>query len=162
MNAAEILSPEEQSLALATKRAIQAAGGLERCADETGLGTSQLSRCCMPNCRDSITERDAATIEALGFGTPGHPHILRARARLLGFAVIKVPDTSLGATVWSQRAATLLKEGGDIVSGLGRALETNNDVEPHEAKALLSDADELVTIALEIQAALRSRADGRF
>jgi hypothetical protein len=162
MNASEILSPEEQSLALATKRAIQAAGGLERCAEETGLGTSQLSRCSMPNCRDSITERDAATIEAIGYGSAGHPHILRARARLLGYAIIKVPDASLGGTVWSQRAATLLKEGGDIVSGLGRALETNNDVEPDEARALLLDADELVTIALEIQAALRSRSEGKF
>jgi DNA-binding phage protein len=49
------LSAEEQVLAQATRRDIQAAGGLEVCAAETGLSTSQLSRCQSNTHADSLS-----------------------------------------------------------------------------------------------------------
>ncbi|QIG79967.1 phage regulatory CII family protein [Stakelama tenebrarum] len=92
------LSQEERSLALATKRAVQAAGGLEACSAETGLSTSQLSRCGSAHDRDSLTLRDAATITQLG---AGEPHMLNALARIAGGVFMMLPQAGNSGSVES-------------------------------------------------------------
>lgn len=116
------ISSDEQVLALATKRAVQAAGGLEVCSRETGLSTSHLSRCCSPHERDSITERDAATIEAITHGSAGFPHILSARARLLGCVVIPLPQVHDDPTGLQLSVCEISAEFGDVARGIAEAL----------------------------------------
>ena len=117
------LSVEEQVLAQATKRDIEAAGGLEVCARETGLSTSQLSRCGSTNHADSLTLRDAATISGIGQPVRGAPFTLHALARLLGKVVLDGPgdvDTpeSIQASVLE-----LMKELGDFARSVSLAVE---------------------------------------
>jgi len=135
------LSSEEQALARATKQAIQAAGGLEVCARETGISTSQLSRCCSPHERDSITVRDAATIEAIGHGHDGHPHILRAQARLLGFVLVALPEGPEDADGLMRSMMTLTSELGAVAQAISEALR-DQKFTPGEALRALAQLDE--------------------
>ena len=157
MTRPETLSPDEQALSLATKRAIQAAGGLEVCARETGLSTSQLSRCCSPHERDSITERDAATIEAIGHGQAGHPHILRARARLLGFLLIKLPECADDPDGLLQSVMELTAELGDVAQAINEAMR-DRVVTDREARAALDQLSDLDQASAKLRLKLQSIA----
>lgn len=125
---ADALSSDEQILALATKRAIQAAGGLDVCARETGLSDTQLSRCCSPNQRDSITIRDVVAIEAINHGRVGHPHVLRAMARVIGgcAVVLLVEEDSESESCLRSAAIELTKELGDFQGALLDAFRANS------------------------------------
>lgn len=151
----EALSTDEQILAAATKKAIQTADGLERCAEETGISDSQLSRCCSPNHRDSITIRDAVTIESISHGKSGHPHILRAYARLLGFVLIPQPQGPADADGLALSVMTLTAELGDVAQSINEAVR-DGIVTPAEVAVALEQLDELdqasATLRLKLKA----------
>jgi hypothetical protein len=109
---------DEQILAVATKHDIQAAGGLDVCARETGLSDTHLSRCSSPNMRDSITIRDVATIQAIGHGAPGHPHILNALARLAGGVFIMLPEAHVEPVALQMSVLALSAELGDVAQAV--------------------------------------------
>lgn len=135
------LSAEEQVLAQATKRDVQAAGGLEMCAGETGLSTSQLSRCGSTEHADSLTLRDAATIMAIGQPVRGAPFMLHALARLLGKIVIDGPGSVDGPESIQASVLLLVQELGDFSRSVGMA--TADGVWTlREVGATLADLDE--------------------
>lgn len=120
------ITVDERILALATKRAIQAAGGLETCEREVVVSDTQLSRCCSPNQRDSITIRDAAVIDALAADEGGAPHILHALARVIGnFVVIRMPDATQDTDL-SSGVMELADELGDVSGAIRLALRTDS------------------------------------
>lgn len=135
------LTPEEQVLALATKRDVQAAGGLEVVAAECGLSTSQLSRCGSANHADSLTVRDAATLMALTGQGAGRPHLLHALARLAGKIVIDGPGTVDGPESIQASVMQLVQELGDFSRSVG--LATADGVwTPREVDAALVELDQ--------------------
>jgi len=142
MNARGI-SSGEQILAAATKAAIQAAGGLDVCARETGLSTSQLSRCCSPHSRDSLTLRDAATIEAITHGAPGHPHMLRAIARLLDFLPVPLPSGIEDGQGLLRSVADIAAELGEVAQAIVDALSGDGRVDAIEAGDVTVQLDQL-------------------
>jgi hypothetical protein len=158
MNRADHLTSDEQILARATKHAIQAAGGLEVCASETGLSTSQLSRCCSPHERDSLTIRDANTIEAIGNGAAGHPHILRALARLQGYVLIKTPEAHGDTDGLLQSVMELTVELGDVASSIHEAMR-DSDFKPSEAVRSIEQLDELDEASAKLRLKLKAIAD---
>jgi hypothetical protein len=137
---------EEQVLALATKRDIEAAGGLEVCAAETGLSTSQLSRCSSRNHRDSLTVRDAATIGAIGTGAPGSPFVLHALARLAGKLVIDGPGTVTDAACVQAGVIELVTELGDFARAVGAAV-ADGKWTPREVEAALTELDHVDAVS---------------
>lgn len=159
------ISPEEQILARATKLAIRAAGGLEICERETGTSDSQLSRCCSPNARDSITIRDAAAIEAIGHGQPGHPHIVHALARLLGGVFIQLPDAAIDAGGLQLGVLELSAELGDISGAvrdaLGATSAGGSAVTPAEAMMVLDHIADLDRASARLRHSLEAIAKGR-
>ncbi|WP_278983231.1 phage regulatory CII family protein [Sphingobium yanoikuyae] len=116
------ISSGEKALALATKRAIEAAGGLERGADETSIGRSQLSRCGSVNERDSISIRDAVTIDLLGQRQEGHPFIVRAICRQLGGVFVELPEPQDDAGGMALTVVELAGELGDLSDSVRGAL----------------------------------------
>lgn len=159
------LPSDEQVLALATKRAIQAAGGLEVCERETGISDSQLSRCCSPNQRDSLTIRDAAVIEAIGFGKEGHPFILHALARIVGgHIVVRLPDVHHDEAGLVASTLELATELGDVSRAISEAMSSSSaggaDVTPAEAVAVLEHVDELDRASARLRQRLKAIAEG--
>lgn len=157
MSSTEDLTTDEQVLARATKQAIQAAGGLEVCSRETGISTSQLSRCCSPYQRDSLTVRDAHTIEDMAHGKSGHPHILRARARLLGFLMIKLPEATDDPNGLLQSVMTLTAELGDVAQAINDALR-DQVVTPAEAAVAIEQLNQLDEASATLRLQLNSIA----
>lgn len=143
----ERLTPDEIVLALATKAAIKAAGGLENCVGHTVVGMAQLSRCGSRDHRDSITVRDSARLDALGYRAPGSPHILHALARIAGGVFIQLPDTVADATGLQLSVLELSAELGDVAAAVRDAVSGTGvggaDVTRAERDQVLAQLDDL-------------------
>ena len=162
-----VLGNSARALKTASRLLVSAAGGGMAAAaalEESGHGhvrQQRMSDAGLPNVGVFLRIDEVADLEDVTLGLPGHPHVTRALAKRQGYELVPLPSAA-GDTVWSQRAAKLLREAGDVTGKIGTALESDNDVDPEEAKGLLQDADELVAIAVEIREAVRRRAEGQF
>ncbi len=159
-----LLPPSEQVLKRASKQLVRAFGGTEAAAehlnqaDHRRVDHRRMSDIGNANHGAFLRLDEAAELEELTVGSVGWPHITRAMAARTGHALVRLPDPRLNDTIWAMRAAKLLKEGGDVISGIGARLESGGELDPHEAASLIPDADELVEIAIEVREALRRRA----
>ncbi len=151
--------PQLQAGKQAFSALVAAVGGQLPAEKYSGRAQSRISAYGGPN-TDSFAPIDVVVkLEGVTHGTPGHPHVTRWLAREAGYALVQLPAPDAPSTVWSQHGATLLKEVGDIASGLGAALAGDNDLDKREAKRLLADADEMVDAAVAFRAALKARAE---
>lgn len=139
-----VLPVEERRLATATRRAIEAAGGLASCRAETGKSHAHLSRCGSIHHADSLTVRDAARIDRL---SAGKPEILAAYASEVGAVIIILPRHDGGAEDLRLSVCTLTVEMGDVARRITEAFcptsEGKADVTPREAEAALGDVGDL-------------------
>ena len=147
------LSAEEQVLAQATKRDVQAAGGLEVCAAECGLSISQLSRCGSTGHADSLTLRDAATIGAITTGTRGAPFVLHALARLLGKIVIDGPGAVDTPDCVQASVMELVCELGDVSRSVSMAVADGRWT-MREVDASLTELDQHDVVSARLRAKL--------
>lgn len=159
------ISSGEKALALATKRAIEAAGGLEPCTDETMVGRSQLSRCGSVNDRDSITIRDAVTIDLLGQRMEGHPFIVRALCRQLGGVFVQLPEPQDDADGLTLTVVELAGELGDLSDSVRGALcargDAGSSISPSENDAIRADIHEMQETLAAMDRRLLAAAGGR-
>lgn len=155
MNTNAPIPPHEKALALATKRAIQSAGGLEVCEAETGISDTQLSRCCSVNHRDSITIRDAVTVDHLA----ASPMILQAMARQLGHVVVPRPEARRKAGDLAGSVIELGAEFGDVSRAVLAALH-DGKCDPLEAGAALEQLAQMEEVSARLRLHLQLIADG--
>lgn len=137
------LSSHEQVLALATKRAITAAGGIEVAAAETGKSMTQLSRCNSPNHPDSIALRDALTLDSIGRGHAGSPFIIHAFARLLGGVFVELPQGPADADGMIATVMQLTSELGDVARRISDAFSDDGKCDADEARGALAELDQM-------------------
>lgn len=152
------MTADDKVMALATRRAIEAANGLAICSAETGKSTSQLSRCGSTEQIDSLSVRDAVTIDALGAGTLGAPFILNAMARRLGMVVIEGPGTLIEADGIQASVLEITCELGDVCASIREALADGkwSIRELHDA---LAQVDELNAASAKLRAGLMAELD---
>lgn len=142
------LSTDELAIKRATDQAVKAAGGQDAASMSTVAGRSQLQRCLSPNHRDSITVRDAVTVDAIGAHVEGHPFILRAFAAQLGYGIHKAPVAQPTAAQWHQQIGALASEAGEIIAKMSAGLADGNLCANDITKSGLSaDAHQLQEIA---------------
>jgi hypothetical protein len=155
---------EERRLALATKRTIQAAGGLKVCEAETRLSDTHLSRFCSTEQRDSISIRDAVRLDALG-NEEGAPHILGAMASILGYVVIPLPEPVTDDRCLQGGVMELAIELGDLSRTISHALcgssEGGPAVTPREAEGGLADVAALERVTARVRVILENLARGQ-
>jgi hypothetical protein len=153
--------PELQGLKRASKALIRAAGGQEAAAAETHKSQSRFAAYGLPNTPDFMGIDTVLALEGVTHGTPAHPAVTRMLARQAGYGLVRLPDPALGETKWSALVARLAHEGGELMSGVCEDLASGNDVSREEAQRRLADAADLVRVSVEIEAALKARAEGR-
>lgn len=163
--AAGDISSAEKALALATKRGIEAAGGLEPCAAETAIGRSQLSRCGSVNDRDSISIRDAVTIDLLGQRSEGHPFIVRAMCRQLGGVFVQLPEPQDDADGLTLTVVELAGELGDLSDSVRSALcergEGGAAISLRENEAIRADIHQMQETLAAMDRQLASAMENR-
>lgn len=145
------ISAGERALALATKRAVLAAGGQDMCVAETRIGKAQLSRCCGPHEPDSISIRDAVTIDGLAADEEGAPHIINAMARQLGGTFVRWPTAEPTRANLIRAIGELTREHGDAVACVLDCVEDGRAVtsaQMDKAEAELCDLADAVMLCL--------------
>ena len=156
------ISGAEQRQALAVRQAVEAAGGLEACAQVTAAGRSQLHRCTSPHHPDSITIRDAMAIESIGHGRPGHPHITRMMALAQGHVLIRLPDCPDDPHGLMLTVVQMTKDMGDVAERIGDSLahgsDGDEDVTGIEAMAALIELQDLEERCAVLRVTLRRLA----
>ena len=114
------LSPQEIALKQATEQAIDAAGKQPFLERELGYSQSNWSEWKSTDTYRFMPINVVQKVEALGAGSPGHPHITRALARAAGVPVsgtlIRDEDTDNLA----DRTARLTREFADVLRELAR------------------------------------------
>jgi hypothetical protein len=154
------LSPSDLALKLACREAVKAAGGQDFVAGETGRTQSRISDYCSPNTRDFMPADLIAKVEALGAGSPGHPHITRALVRAQGLAVIDPDQTPVVSVVGA--LGDVASESGDVIRLLAKAIDGGlssfADLStPNRRQEILHEIDQLIDLLTGIAARI---ADG--
>lgn len=141
------ITPAMRQLSRATKLAVQAAGGLEVCAAETGLSTSQLSRCCSPTDPDSLSIRDAEIIDSLS--QTGWPHMLHALASLASHTLVQLPGCADDPDGLIASVLELSSELGDVARSISEGAR-DGITTPREAQRTLDELGEMMAAAAKL------------
>jgi len=154
------LAPSELALKLACREAVRAAGGQEFVALELGCAQSRISDYCSPNTRDFMPADKIARVEALGAGTPGHPHVTRALARAQDGCF--VPLARAGVVGFAlpqlgQLLAELADESGDVMQAMasGKLDAPIEALAPAVRSAIADECFELVELVAAAERRLR-------
>lgn len=153
------LSPADLALKLATREAVKAAGGQEFAAQETGRTQSRISDWGNPNVPEFMPIDAVRKIEALGAGSPGHPHITAALARSAGVPLgdaIGGAEQAEGAAVHLSRLAV---ESSDVIRALAAQVARRGELSPSARAALLGEVAQLLEAAMQLHCDL-TRAEG--
>lgn len=131
-----MLPREEQRQARRARELVEAAGGLESCAEETGVSTSQLSRYGSRNEKDSMPLRVIEALESVTHGTPGHPVVTTYLAARQGFTLVKRPEVPSDRAALMELLSRHAKARGECEQQILHAL-ADGRVDPAEARNLI-------------------------
>jgi hypothetical protein len=154
--------PADLALKLATKDAMRAAGGQEFLSETLGKSQSRFSDYGSSTTADFMPVNDIRKVQALGAGKPGWPHITTALAREDGFELFKVPEAAPVAGDWLNHISALSAESSEITTKICSALADDQQVCANDIRkfALIGDAEQLLSIAVQLLAGLRAVAEG--
>lgn len=152
------LPPHLQAAKIAFVELVDAFGGQEAAARETGKSQSRISAYGHRNMADMPPLDVVDTLEARTVGEDGHPHVTRWRARRLGYELVKLPDASASPPALSAMVSDLVKSSGRLGGGLIDDLTGGKAFGAAEAWRRLADADDLVRIAVQLRHELQLRA----
>lgn len=131
-----MLSREEQRQARRARELVEAAGGLEACAEETGLSTSQLSRYGSTSDRDSMPLRVIERLESVTHDTLGHPLVTTYLATRQGFTLVRRPQVPSDRAALMELLSRHAKARGECEQQILHAL-ADGKVDAPEARALV-------------------------
>jgi hypothetical protein len=155
------LPPRLQSGKLAFGALVDAFGGQVAAAAETGKSQPRICAYAHPNTADFAPLDVIDALEARTVGTAGHPHVTAWLARQRGFELVRLPDPSAPPMCWTDLASEAAKASGQLVAGILADL-SDCELSAGAAWRRLKDAAELVRVAVELEAALKTRAaEGR-
>lgn len=140
------LSPQQLALKAAFAEAVRAAGGQVFVGGEVGRAQSRISDWQSPNATVFAPLDVVVMVEALGAGSPGHPHVTRALARAAGGAFVAgEAGVRLAAPLLGQWLGELAGESGDVIGLLsrGRLAEPIAALTPRERGALANELNQL-------------------
>jgi len=132
-----MLTREEQRQARRAKELVEAAGGLEACAEETGIGTSQLSRYGSKTEKDSMPLRVIERLESVTHDTYGHPLVTTYLAERQGFTLVRRPEVPSDRAALMELLSQHAHARGECEQQILRALANDGKVDGGEARDLV-------------------------
>jgi hypothetical protein len=152
------IAPPLQAGKLAFEALVTAFGGQEAASAETGKSQPRICDYGRPNVAAYAPLDVIDTLEARTHGTEGWPHVTRWFCRRRGGIFMPLPEARVTGIRWTLLIAELGKEAGQLTHGVCSDLE-DNEISPAEARRRLKDAGDLVRVAVELEAALKARAE---
>lgn len=116
----------------ATRRLVEACGGVESAAAVTRTGFQVLSKYGLPKEAVFVPVDVVADLEA----DAGEPLVTRALAALAGHVLVPLPRGEPGKGRWYRHISEVAQDAAAVVQRLGEALEDDGDVSRTEARAL--------------------------
>ncbi len=154
------LTPRQLALKLATRLAVEAAGGQGFVAGELGRAQSRVSDWCSDNTADFVPLDLVAPLEALAAGAPGHPAITRALARQQGLPLGNLPvEPERGREDLGDWLAVVAAEHADLV-GVLAAEDLSAGIAPLSARARERIVREGQQLMVELQRLLTALDGG--
>ena len=153
------LTSDEQDLKVAQRLLIREFGGQVVAGEHFSRPQSRYSDCGSPNTRVHLTVREVAELEDRTVGRSGHPIVTRLLARRQGYDLVRRPDAAPGEADLLLRSGELVKEAGDVVSSLARALADRRFL-PSERREVGAEIDQLIQVAVELRALVEAQGEG--
>ena len=148
------MTPEQISLKRATGEMIKGCGGLEAAAAFCRVGKTVLGDNASTSRSDSFVAIDVVQdLEPLARARDGWPHVTRALAAAMGFALVQLPDAIPQGRDLLLWLAKLSKEHGDVAHSVCAAL-ADHRVEGSEATAIRRQLREQIEVAVQLDAVL--------
>ncbi|UJX46624.1 phage regulatory CII family protein [Xanthobacter sp. YC-JY1] len=116
----------------ATRRLVEACGGVESAAAATRTGFQALSKYGRPQEPFFAPIDVVADLEA----DAGVPLVTRALAALCGHVLVPLPRPETGTGRWYRHISEVAQDAGAVVARLGAALADDGEVSRAEARAL--------------------------
>ncbi|MEA3390586.1 MAG: hypothetical protein U9R64_15100 [Pseudomonadota bacterium] len=156
---AEDLGPMDIAISDATGDAVHAAGKEVFVAHMLGRSQPTINRWGDRNVAEFIPLRLVPQLEMLGAGSPAHPHITRALARMQGFELYQRPEADGEPGDWLAQIGLLSAEAADITGAICRALE-DGKICTRDVRQLnmVDDARQLVGVVLTLLARVEALA----
>lgn len=157
------MKPEQIALKQAFAETIKGVGGLEAAAGFCRVGKSVLGDNQSVNRADSFPAIDVVMdLEPLARERTGWPHVLRAMARQMGFALFALPEAApAGADLLSLLAEQSREHGdiaGSICAGLSATSEGGSKLTDAEARRIAAEIHESIHVAVAMLAELETIA----
>lgn len=139
----------------ATRRLLDAVGGIDRAAEACRVGRSQLSRCANPYDERAYLPLDAVLpLERAAGARP----ITEYLALSHGCVLTELPRGAQ-ADRWAEDLALCAREGGEVIARLAAAL-ADGAVTPREAVDLLRETDEALAAFALLRQHLAAKIEG--
>lgn len=136
---------------------IRSVGGVEAAERACGKSKSLFSAYQSPNDARSIPLRDIETLENLSRGEIGHPHVAHHLARLAGYELVKLPETSASGSDILALLSAAARAKGEADNSVLTAL-ASGQVTKGKAIALIPMLRTNVEIAMQMIAELEAIA----
>lgn len=159
---ADDLKPTDIAISEATGDAVHAAGKQDYVSNMLGRGRTTIMGWACEDVAEFIPLRLVPELEKMAKGQEGWPHITRALARMQGFELFQVPVSGPLAGDWLTHIGALSTESSEITAKICNALADDQKVSGREVHrlALIDDAEQLLSIAVQLLTGLRAVAEG--
>lgn len=151
-------------LKAATRALVETVGGTDGAArtlstPDRRVRQQRVSDCQCRNTADFLRLDEVALLEDVAIHMPAWPPVTRALADRHGFELVRRPDVAASGVDLTALIGRLAKEHGELASGVCADLACDRRTPAEEARERLADARDLVRVALEMEAVLRTIAD---
>lgn len=153
------MTPDKLALKQATAAMVKGVGGVEAAAEFCRVGKTVIAANYSPNEPESFMALDViADLEPLAREREGWPHVTRALARSAGFALVPLPEGVTATADLHGLLAELGREFSDASTALLQALP--DGIDESEARQVFAECDQVIRVAMRIQAAMREISGG--
>ncbi|WP_164521689.1 phage regulatory CII family protein [Sphingomonas sp. ABOLE] len=153
------LGVAEQELKSAERALIREFGGQVAAGEHFRRPQSRYSDCGNAATRVHLTVQEVAELEDNTNGRVDHPIVTRHLARRQGFELVGRPRALPTEGNLMLASGDLVKEAGDVVSSIGRAL-ADRKLDARERAEIRGEIDQLIEVAVTLGALVDAAADG--
>ena len=154
------MKPETIALKNACREMIRGVGGLEAAEPFCRVGSTKLAEYYSLNHADRFAPIDViADLEPMARDREGWPHVTSALCKMMGGAFLPLPARTATAGDVFGLLASLSKELSDVTGVICKSM-ADGTMDDDEARAAERELDELIALAVEMRALVRSIHQG--